>query len=183
MESNKPGGAASKQDAIALLTEDHKKVQKLFKDFEKLKGSESYDEKSAIVETVCLELTVHAQIEEEIFYPAVREAIDDDDMMNEAEVEHGSAKDMISQLESMSSDDEMYDATFTVLGEYINHHIEEELNEIFPKARKAKIDLAAIGAELQQRKDELQSETESSEAAQPPAARKSPAAKSAGSKK
>jgi iron-sulfur cluster repair protein YtfE (RIC family) len=145
------------QDAIALLTQDHKAVQKMFKDFEKLKKSDgSEEEKSELVKRACNELTIHAQIEEEIFYPAVRAGIEDEDLMDEAEVEHGSAKDLISQLESMDSSDELYDARFTVLGEYINHHVKEEQDEMFPKAKKAKLDLIALGAELAQRKEELQ---------------------------
>jgi Hemerythrin HHE cation binding domain len=146
-----------RQDAIALLTQDHKAVQKIFKEFEKLKQNDgSEEEKSKLVMRACTELTIHAQIEEEIFYPAVRAAIEDEDLMDEAEVEHGSAKDLIAQLESMDSNDELYDARFTVLGEYINHHVKEEQDEMFPKAKKAKLDLVALGAELGQRKEELQ---------------------------
>lgn len=144
-------------DAITLRTQDHKAVQKIFKEFDKLKqNGGSVEEKSELVIRACHELSIHAQIEEEIFYPAVRDGIEDDDLMDEAEVEHGSAKDLISQLESMDVRDELYDARFTVLGEYINHHVKEEQDEMFPKAKKAKIDLVALGAELAQRKEELQ---------------------------
>ena len=146
-------------DAIAVLIEDHKTVQKEFKEFEKLKEEDgSANEKGNIVKQVCMELTIHAQIEEEIFYPAVREAIGDDDLMDEAEVEHMGAKDTIAQLQNMEPDDELYDAKFTVLGEYVAHHIKEEQNEMFPKVKKANVDTAALGVELLQRKQELQAE-------------------------
>ena len=145
-------------DAIALLTADHKSVKAMFQAFEKIKDrKDSQDEKTELVQRICAELTVHATIEEEIFYPAVREAIDDEDLMNEAEVEHASAKDLIAQLESDSPNDERYDAKVTVLGEMIDHHVNEEENEMFPKARKA-IDVHEIGAELAARKAELSEE-------------------------
>lgn len=146
-------------DAITLLTQDHKAVQKIFKEFDKLKQNGGNDEeKSELVTRACQELTVHAQIEEEIFYPAVRAAIEDEDLMDEAEVEHGTAKELIAQLESMEPGNDLYDARFTVLGEYINHHVKEEQDEMFPKARKAKVDLKALGEELLTRKQELRAE-------------------------
>jgi|SRR5882724_2889509 len=149
--------AKGEQDAIALLMEDHKKVQKLFKQFDKLK-EEDEQQKADIVRQVCAELTIHAQIEEEIFYPAVREAIDDEDLMDEAEVEHASAKELIAQLQGMQAGDELYDAKFTVLGEYVNHHIKEEQDEMFPKAKKVKLDMQALGEQLMQRKQEMMAE-------------------------
>lgn len=158
-EASKKSSDQNETDAIALLIEDHKAVQKQFKEFEKLKEEDGADdEKGRLVQQVCMALTIHAQIEEEIFYPAVREAIGDDDLMDEAEVEHMGAKDTIAQLESMEPGDELYDAKFTVLGEYVAHHIKEEQDEMFPKVRKAKVDTAALGAELLQRKQELQAE-------------------------
>lgn len=144
--SKKPAATAS--NAITMLTDDHKKVKKLFKDFEKLKEKGDAADKEALVEQICAELTVHAEVEEELFYPAAREAINDDDLMNEAEVEHASAKDLIGQLQEMDSSDPTYDAKVTVLGEYINHHVEEEEKEMFPKAKKAKLDLEALGEEM-----------------------------------
>jgi hypothetical protein len=150
---------ARAQDAVALLTDDHKTVQKLFKDYEKLVQNDADDEeKAALAKQICTELVIHAQIEEEIFYPAVREAIDDADLLDEAEVEHASAKDLIAQLSTMAPGDELYDAKVTVLGEYVNHHISEEQDEMFPQAKKAELDTASLGAELLERKQELQAE-------------------------
>jgi len=119
------------QDAIVLLTDDHKTVQKLFKDYEKLtKNDADDDEKAALATQICMELTIHAQIEEEIFYPAVREAIEETDLLDEAEVEHAGAKDLIAQIGAMTPGEELYDAKVTVLGEYVNHHIKEEQDAI-----------------------------------------------------
>jgi len=146
------------QDAIQLLTADHKSVKALFQAFDKIKDrDDADDEKARLVERICSELTVHATIEEEIFYPAVREAIDDEDLMDEADVEHASAKDLIAQLEAGSVGDDHYDAKVTVLGEMIDHHVKEEEGEMFPKAKKA-IDVDEIGAELAARKAELSEE-------------------------
>lgn len=151
-------------DAISLLTEDHKKVKKMFKDFETLmKSEDKEEEKGDLVETICKELTVHMQIEEEIFYPAARAAIDDD-LMDEADVEHAGAKDLIAQLQEMDPGDDHYDAKVTVLGENIDHHVKEEEEEMFPKAKKAKLDLADLGAQMLQRKQELQASSGASAA-------------------
>jgi hemerythrin superfamily protein len=158
--------ADQNEDAIALLTADHAKVKKLFKEFADLKEEDgSAEDKSALVTLICHELQVHTEIEEEIFYPAVRKAIDDSDLMDEALVEHAGAKELIAQLEDMSPDDELYDAKVTVLGEQIQHHVKEEEGEMFPKARKAKIDGEALGVQMAERKAELMAETESDEEA------------------
>lgn len=143
------------QDAVALLTEDHKTVKKLFKDFDKAAEAEDTSDKEELVEQICLALKVHMEIEEEIFYPAVRAAIDEDDMLNEAEVEHAGAKDLIAQIQEMASSDPLFDAKVTVLGEYIEHHVGEEETEMFVKAKKAKIDLAVLGDQMNKRKEEL----------------------------
>lgn len=156
----KSNGSTRQPDAIALLTEDHKKVKKLFSDFKKSKDHASNDEKSELVDEICNELTIHAQVEEEIFYPAVRDAIDDDDLMDEADEEHDSAKSLIAQLESMEPDDDHYDAKVIVLGEYIDHHVKEEQEKMFPKAKKAKLDLVELGNQILQRKQELQAESD-----------------------
>lgn len=154
-------GKRSKQqgaDATALLTQDHDAVKKLFKQYEELKEEGSPEEKATLAAEICLELTVHAQVEEEIFYPAVQQSIDDDDLMNEAEVEHASAKDLIAQIGAMNPQDEMFDAKVKVLDEYVNHHVKEEEKEMFPKARKADMDLDALGDDLRARKEELLAE-------------------------
>ncbi len=142
----------TKNNAIKLLIEDHDKVKKMFKEFEKLCKRGDTEGKEPLARQICKELTVHAQLEEEIFYPAVREGIDDDDLMNEAMVEHAEAKGLIALIQSMLVSDLMYDATVTVLGENINHHIEEEQKEMFPKVQKLNIDLEELGLEMIERK-------------------------------
>lgn len=150
--------ATKVKDAIEMLTADHKKVLKLFKDYEKLKEGGSKAKKSDLATTICLEITVHSMLEEEIFYPAVRAAIDDDDMMDEALVEHAGAKDLIDQLQEMEPGDQLYDAKVTVLGEEIEHHVGEEEKEMFKKAKKAKLDMAELGEQMMQRKQVLMEE-------------------------
>jgi hemerythrin-like domain-containing protein len=146
-------------DAVKLLTADHKEVHTLFQQYKKLcKAQAPADERQTLAEKICGLLTVHATVEEEIFYPAAREAGVESSLLDEAEVEHQSAKDLIAQLQSMDGDDELYDAKVTVLGEYIDHHVKEEQDEMFPACRKAKMDLAGLGAEIASRKTELMAE-------------------------
>jgi hypothetical protein len=145
--------------ALELLKQDHDKVKKSFKEFEKLDREDS-ETMQQLVQTVCEELKVHTALEEEIFYPAVREAIEDEDIMNEAQVEHDTAKMLIEQLENMGPDDPNYHATFTVLGEYVRHHVKEEEDEMFPQASKADLDLEELGARMRARKTELMGEVE-----------------------
>lgn len=160
--ANRPPNVSheAEQDAVELLSEDHKKVRSMFEQFKKMKEDESGDSegKKALVEECCTALKIHASIEEEIFYPAIREALgeSDADIMDEAVVEHASAKQFIAQIGRMQPDDELYDAMFTVLGEYVNHHIEEEEKEMFKKARKSKADLHMLGDALEQRRAQLQ---------------------------
>jgi hemerythrin superfamily protein len=150
------------KDACDLLDADHKAVNKMFKEYEELSESKARgatQKKKDLAQQICHELTVHAQIEEEIFYPAVREAIKEKDLMAEAQVEHQTAKDLIAQIQGMGEPDDMFDAKVKVLGEYVAHHIKEEKGEIFPKARAArKLDLVAMRDELEARKEELMSE-------------------------
>jgi hemerythrin superfamily protein len=150
-----PAGKSTRkaQDALALLRSDHQLVQGLFEQFEKARGDER---KGDLAERICRELTVHAQIEEEILYPAAREALREEDLLDEAEVEHASAKDLIAQIEASRPGAELFDAKVTVLGEYIKHHVKEEQNEMFPKLRKTKLDLKTLGERLQARKMALQ---------------------------
>lgn len=146
---------SGKDDAIALLVDDHRNVKALFKQFEELKEGDADDEEKAqLVQEICVELTLHALLEEEIFYPAVRKAIDDDDMMDEAEVEHSGAKALIVDLMTGKPGAEQFEAKVTVLGEYIDHHVKEEENEMFPKARKA-VDTQALGRKMAARKAAL----------------------------
>ena len=149
--------------AIEMLKEDHAKVKKAFKEFENMDRSDT-ETCRQVVQTVCDDLKVHTTLEEEIFYSAVREAIEDEDIMNEASVEHETAKMLIEQLENMEPDDPNYYATFTVLGEYVMHHVKEEEGEMFPQAKKSDIDLEALGSRMQERKSELLSQLEKADA-------------------
>lgn len=143
---------AKPTDAIKLLKNDHKEVEAMFKKYPKLKDDA---EKQALADEICLVLTVHAQIEEEIYYPAARAALEDEDLLDEAEVEHASAKQLIAEIKAMKAGDRLFDAKVTVLGEYINHHVEEEEGEMFPETEDTELDLKAIGAQLAERKAEL----------------------------
>ncbi len=154
--SSKAKAAGRPKDAIALLRADHALVQDLFDQFEKAREDKR---KQTLATRICMELTIHATIEEEIFYPAAREALPKaEDLLDEAEVEHASAKDLIAQIESGKPGDEQWEAKVTVLGEYIKHHVKEEQNEMFPKVRNTKLDLRALGEQLAQRKEQLQQE-------------------------
>ena len=156
----KTSSKSAGDDAIKLLTADHKEVRALFKEYDKLVEADAGDEeKQTLAEEICMMLTVHATAEEELFYPAAREALgEDEDLIDEADVEHASAKDLIAQIQESSPAEELYDAKVKVLGEYIEHHVKEEEGEIFPKAKKGGLDLAALGAEIAARKEELMAE-------------------------
>jgi len=149
----KMGSEGAPPDVLALLKADHDLVQGLFDKFDK---AQTDKQKAALAEQICTELTIHAQIEEEIFYPAVRDAIDEDDLMDEANVEHASVKDLIAQIMESKPGEDQFDAKVTVLGEYVKHHVEEEQSEMFPKVRKADLDLKELGSALSARKAELQ---------------------------
>lgn len=142
------GGA----DAISLLEADHREVDSLFDQFDAASGDA---EKNSIAAKICLALKVHAQIEEELFYPPARKETGDNDLVDEALVEHMGAKSLIAQIEAMKPGQPLYDAKVKVLAEQIRHHVEEEESELFPEARKAGMDLDAIGAALKARKTEL----------------------------
>jgi hemerythrin superfamily protein len=154
-----PKTRAKTETAVDLLKADHEKVEKAFKEFEKMDRSDT-EACRELVSSVCEDLKVHTTLEEEIFYPALREAIEDEDILNEAAVEHETAKMLIEQLENMEPDDPNYFATFTVLGEYVMHHVKEEEGEMFPQAKKAKdLDLQELGERMRARKEELTAET------------------------
>lgn len=140
-------------NALDLLIDDHKSVRKLFKEYEKIHQKAPAEDKQDLAEQICNEFLMHADLEEQIFYPAVRDAIKDEELINEAEVEHQTARDLIEQIQAMAPDDELYDAKVQVLGEYVEHHVEEEETEMFPKAKKAKLDLDALGQEMLQAKE------------------------------
>jgi hemerythrin superfamily protein len=143
------------QDAIALLKEDHRTVEKLFKDYESAKGD---GRKEKLARQICLELTIHTKIEEEIFYAACAGKMEED-LLKEASVEHDAAKLLMAELESGSGQsDDFFDAKVQVLGEEVDHHVKEEEDELFPKVRKADLDLDALGAQLAERKKELMKE-------------------------
>ena len=146
------------KDACDLLDDDHKKVKKMFKEYESLaesKAKSATAKKQQLAQQICDELKVHTTLEEEIFYPAVRAAIKDDDLLNEAEVEHTTVRDLIKTIEGMSAGKKR-NAHFTVLVEYVKHHVKEERNEMFPKARSARrLDLVALREQMEARKAEL----------------------------
>ena len=144
------------QDAVAMLKADHAEVHAWFGQYEAL-GERANKSKFKLVAQICQALTIHARLEEEIFYPAVRAAgkASADDMVDEAVVEHASAKDLIAQLEAMDPEDDLYDAKVKVLGELVDHHVEEEEDEMFPQARKLKLDMVALGEEMAMRREEL----------------------------
>ena len=149
-----------KDGAIELLKQDHREVEELFKQFEKLEDEQEAAE--PIIESACAELQIHDKIETEIFYPAVRQQAQEEemeDLLDEAEVEHETVRELIQKLEDMDSGDEKRKAHFTVLSEYVKHHVKEEEKEMFPKLKKLKgLDLVALGEQMKQRKAELMQE-------------------------
>ena len=151
--------AAAKTDVTLLLTRDHTEVRKLFKEYDKLAEAEApADDRQALAEEICTKLSAHATAEEEIFYSAAREADVESDLLDEAEVEHASAKDLIAQIRGMTPDEDLYDAKVKVLGEYIDHHVQEEEEEMFPKCRRSTMDLADLARQVAERKAELLAE-------------------------
>jgi hemerythrin superfamily protein len=157
---------AAAPEATALLRADHKRVSALFEQYE---GTRSTAKKKALVSTICLELSVHAQIEEEIFYPAVKAALKDKELVPEATVEHATLKELIAQVKDKEPDGELFDAKIKVMSEYVKHHVKEEQNEMFPKAKKTRLDMDALGAQMAARKAELLASPELLEAPPVPA--------------
>jgi hemerythrin superfamily protein len=150
-------------NAIEMLTEDHERVSEMFEEYESVKDDEDDEDKIQRVQEICLELTIHSTVEEEIFYPAAREALGEDgaDLLDEAEVEHSSVKDLIVQLSESQPSEDLYDARVKVLSEYVKHHVHEEEDELFPKLRDSEdFDAEAIGDQMAQRKQELREEFE-----------------------
>ncbi|KQQ89233.1 hemerythrin domain-containing protein [Massilia sp. Leaf139] len=143
-------------DAVELLTRQHREVEEMFERFENMTDRAKVSKKK-LADEICAALIMHTTIEEEIFYPATREASEDtEDMVDEAVVEHASAKDLIAQIMEMDPGDDLYDAKVKVLGEMVEHHVEEEEKEMFPKTKQLKLDMQALGAEMQARQKEIE---------------------------
>ena len=150
-----------KEDALALLKKDHREVEELFKEFEALEEGET-EAVEPVIASACTELKIHDKLETEIFYPAIREQAGEEeeieDLLNEAEVEHEHVRDLVQTIEGMSAEDEKRNAHFTVLMEYVKHHVKEEEKEMFPKLKKLDIDFKEIGSRMKERKQELMAE-------------------------
>jgi Hemerythrin HHE cation binding domain len=155
--SNRKGETrAASANAIDLLEQDHREVEERFDEYDELKKDDS--RKSELAEEICLALKVHAQIEEEIFYPRARGATKDNDLIDEAIVEHATVKSLVAEIEEMEVGEELFDAKIRVLGEMVKQHIKEEEDELFPELQSAKVDFDALGRELAERKEELMSD-------------------------
>ena len=159
MAKPKSGAARAQPLAIELLMSDHRKVEDLFEQYDQEKDSDDGTRRE-IAQKICAELTIHAQVEEELFYPWLRENLENDEMemVEEAQVEHQTAKDLIAQIEGATDIDEVFNAKVKVLSEYIKHHVQEEENEIFPEVRDEQEELDELGQEMAARKGELKEE-------------------------
>ena len=151
-------------NALELLKHDHDEVDEMFAQFEQIKDDGGDTQKEELVARICDALTVHAQIEETIFYPTARRALQEQgqELLNEAAVEHQTLKDIVGRLEIAPTSDPLYDAGVKVLSEYVKHHVREEENELFPKVRSTDLDLEALGRQLAQRKQELETQSRTS---------------------
>ncbi|WP_411725351.1 hemerythrin domain-containing protein [Methyloglobulus sp.] len=157
--AKKSENADCEMDAIDLLTSDHHEVETFFKKYKKLTHKDADSEQRLeLAGKICQALSVYAQIEEEIFYPTLRKALEEGDLLDEAEVEHATVKSLIEQTMASSPDEPLYDAKVMVLGEYVDHHVKEEEGQLFKKARKAKVDLDKLGMNIATRKSELMEE-------------------------
>lgn len=155
-----PGGGV--EDAITLLKRDHREVEGLFSQYQALEEKGTPAQRSKVVQEACALLTVHATIEEELFYPAVRSNINEAaDLLDEAQVEHGTVKELIARIEGMRPNAPLYKANFTVLTEYVKHHIKEEEGELFDLVKESDLDLDRLGRKLEERKLELMTEVAS----------------------
>jgi len=143
-------------DAIDLLDADHLSVHALFAGYRELVRTRAPAlQRRTLAEEICMELTIHARLEEELFYPAVREALRDDDLMDEAEDAHGSQRDFIAQIFAASAEDELYDAKVAVLAEYVERHIRKEREQVFNRALASRLDLQSLGRAITLRREEL----------------------------
>lgn len=152
--------ARKQPDALDLLKQDHRRVEGLFKEFEKLHETDDREAADEIVEKACMELQIHDKLETEIFYPAVRDQAEEEDvdLLDEAEVEHDTVRELIQKIQDMGSGADKRHAHFTVLSEYVKHHVKEEEKEMFPKVKKLDLDLKDLAARMQELKTELVSE-------------------------
>jgi hypothetical protein len=150
--------SGAKSQIVAALKDDHKKVRKAFRDFEKLDPEQDLQAAQALVEHTCAEIEVHAELEEQFFYPAARKATKDEDLLEEAEVEHMSAKVLIEQIKGLNPGEPKYAASFKVLGEYIDHHATEEEKEMFPSLTKPGVDWDSVLEQMNARREELKEE-------------------------
>lgn len=148
--------AGSSIDALELLEQDHREVEEMFDQYDELAGGDK--RKQDLAQKICQALTIHTKIEEEIFYPAARKATKDDDLIDEAVVEHASVKNLIGEIEKMRIGDDLYDAKMRVLEEMVKRHVQEEEEELFPELASAGMDIAAVGQELARRKEERMKE-------------------------
>jgi len=147
---------SAEMNSIELLKQDHREVEDYFEEYEDLEDDK---QKAGLSAKICRALKAHAQIEEEIFYPAARDATGDDDLLDEAVVEHAGAKRLIEEIESMDVGDDLYDAKVRVLGEQVKHHVKEEEQELFPEVERSDLDLQALGKKLEDRKMQLMAAT------------------------
>ena len=140
------------QDATSLLKADHKLVASLFEDYE---ATNSSSKKKQLVAQICKELSIHAQTEEEIFYPAFQKALKDHELVPEAVVEHATLKNLIAEVKDIDPDGDMFDAKIKVMGEYVTHHVKEEEKEMFVMAKESKLDMNELGSQIAERKAQL----------------------------
>ena len=154
--NRKKENQAAFPNALELLEQDHPEVEEWFDEYDEL--NEDDNRKAELAEKICMALKIHAQIEEEIFYPQAREATKDNDLIDEAAVEHATVRHLIGEIEAMEIGEELYDAKIRVLGEMVKHHIKEEEEELFPELESAKMDIDVVGKVLAERKEELMAE-------------------------
>lgn len=145
-------------DAIDLLDADHLAVHAMFDTYHQLARTRAPAlQRRALAEEICMELTIHARLEEELFYPAMREALGDEDLLDEAEDAHGSQRDFIAQILASAADDELYDARVALLAEYVQRHVRKEREEVFNRVLASRLDLHSLARRITQRKEELRS--------------------------
>ena len=148
---------ATSTDIVQLLTAEHREVEAMFQHYHQLaEAGGKGDERMLLASQICVALTLHTQVEEEILYPAARTVLaSDGDLVDEAYVEHASAKSLVAQLKTMTSDQPLFDAKVKVLGEYVDHHVREEEDQLFPRLRRSALDLQGMGARMVERKKQL----------------------------